>query len=75
MSDSGRRLAVILERERLKWSKPRKGQFQIFYKWGSDHPEYQPDFVAEADDCIYMLEPNRYTFPQVVENDDYRGTA
>ena len=56
-SDSERRLAVILERERLKWFKPRKGQFQIFYKWGSDHPEYQPDFVAEGTDCIYMLEP------------------
>jgi len=56
-SDSERRLAVILERERLKWFKPRKGQFQIFYKWGSDHPEYQPDFVAEGKDCIYMLEP------------------
>jgi type III restriction enzyme len=56
-SDSERRLAVILERERLKWFKPRKGQFQIFYKWGADHPEYQPDFVAESKDCIYMLEP------------------
>jgi type III restriction enzyme len=56
-SDSERRLTVILERERLKWLKPRKGQFQIFYKWGSDHPEYQPDFVAEGADCIYMLEP------------------
>ena len=56
-SDSERRLAVILERERLKWFKPRKGQFQIFYKWGSDHPEYQPDFVAESTDSIYMLEP------------------
>jgi type III restriction enzyme len=56
-SDSERRLAVILERERLKWFKPRKGQFQIFYKWGSDQPEYQPDFVAEGADCIYMLEP------------------
>jgi len=27
------------------------------YKWGLDHPEYQPDFVAEGRDCIYMLEP------------------
>jgi type III restriction enzyme len=50
-------LAVILEREEFKWFKPRKGQFQLFYKWGPDHPEYQPDFVAEGRDCIYMLEP------------------
>ncbi|RYD76035.1 MAG: hypothetical protein EOP84_17445 [Verrucomicrobiaceae bacterium] len=56
-SDSERRLAVILEREALKWFKPAKGQFQIYYKQGADHPEYQPDFVAEADEAIYMLEP------------------
>jgi type III restriction enzyme len=56
-SDSERRLAVILEREEFKWFKPRKGQFQLFYKWGPDHLEYQPDFVAEGHDCIYMLEP------------------
>lgn len=56
-SDSERRLAVILEREKAKWFKPRKGQFQLFYKWGAGQPEYQPDFVAETDNCIYMLEP------------------
>ncbi len=56
-SDAERRLAVILDRESRKWFKPAKGQFQIFYKSGADHPEYQPDFVAETDDCIYMLEP------------------
>jgi type III restriction enzyme len=56
-SDPERRLAVILEREKAKWFKPRKGQFQLFYKWGADQPEYQPDFVVETSDCIYMLEP------------------
>ena len=56
-SDSERRLAVILDREALKWFKPAKGQFQIFYKSGADHLEYLPDFVAETSDCIYMLEP------------------
>lgn len=56
-SDGERRLAVILEREAIRWFKPAKGQFQIFYKFGADHPEYQPDFVAEAANCIYMLEP------------------
>jgi len=56
-SDSERRLAAILEREALKWFKPAKGQFQIFYKHGADHQEYQPDFVAETADTIYMLEP------------------
>jgi len=56
-SDSERKLAVILERDAEKWFKPAKGQFQIYYKWGVDHLEYQPDFVAETIDCIYMLEP------------------
>jgi type III restriction enzyme len=56
-SEAERVMAVILDRESLKWFKPAKGQFQIFYKWGADHPEYQPDFVAETDDTIYMLEP------------------
>ena len=56
-SDSERMLAVILDRDSERWFKPTKGQFQIYYKWGSEHPEYQPDFVAETEDTIYMLEP------------------
>jgi type III restriction enzyme len=56
-SDAERKLAVILERDSIKWFKPAKGQFQIYYREGSDHPEYQPDFVAETADVIYMLEP------------------
>lgn len=56
-AEGERILAVILDREADKWFKPAKGQFQIFYKLGVDHPEYQPDFVAETADSIYMLEP------------------
>jgi len=56
-SDAERKVAVILERDAIKWFKPAKGQFQIFYKQGADHLEYQPDFVAETSDFIYMLEP------------------
>ncbi len=29
----------------------------MFYRIGADQKEYQPDFVAETDGCIYMLEP------------------
>jgi type III restriction enzyme len=68
-SDAERKLSVILEREALKWFKPAKGQFQIYYKSGGDHLEYQPDFVAEIADGIYMLEPkarNELTAPDVV---------
>ncbi len=56
-SDAERKLSVILDREATKWFKPAKGQFQIYYKSGADHPEYQPDFVAETEDTVYMLEP------------------
>jgi type III restriction enzyme len=68
-SDAERKLAVILERDSLKWFKPAKGQFQLFYRQGSDHFEYQPDFVAETTDLIYMLEPkasNQLTDPVVL---------
>jgi type III restriction enzyme len=58
-SEAERKLAVILDRDALKWFKPAKGQFQIFYRQGADHLEYQPDFVAETKDAIYMLEPKK----------------
>ncbi|PTQ59146.1 type III restriction enzyme [Sphingomonas sp. PP-CE-3G-477] len=56
-SDAERKLAIVLDRESVKWFKPAKGQFQIFYRQGADHPEYLPDFVAETADRIFMLEP------------------
>jgi type III restriction enzyme len=58
-SDTERKLAVILERNSKRWFRPAKGQFQIFYKVGHDDQEYQPDFVAETDDLIVMLEPKK----------------
>jgi len=56
-SEAERILAVILERDAQKWFRPARGQFQLFYKSGSQDSEYQPDFVAETEDAIYMLEP------------------
>ena len=56
-SDAERKLAIVLDRDSLKWFKPAKGQFQIFYRQGADHPEYLPDFVAETTKRIFMLEP------------------
>jgi len=72
-SDPERKLAVILEREASKWFRPANGQFQIFYKVGADHKEYQPDFVGETADCIYMLEPkaaNQMTDAEVLAKRD-----
>jgi type III restriction enzyme len=56
-SDAERKLAMLLERDALKWFRPAKGQFQMFYRWQGEHREYQPDFVAEVETAIYMLEP------------------
>lgn len=76
-SEAERRLAIVLERETLKWFKPAKGQFQIYYNQGADHPEYQPDFVAETADTIYMLEPkarNEMEDPTVLAKRDVAVT-
>ncbi|MGO7643805.1 DEAD/DEAH box helicase [Rhizobium ruizarguesonis] len=66
-SDTERKLAVILEREADKWFRPAKGQFQMFYRKGSDHLEYMPDFVAEIATEILMLEPKMASQMQDVD--------
>ena len=58
-SDSERKVACILEREQRRWFRPGPGQFQIYYKTGHDQQEYQPDFVAETDETILMIETKR----------------
>lgn len=55
-SDPERQMAIILDREAMKWFRPARGQFQIYYRRGHEHPEYQPDFVAETEDAILMIE-------------------
>ena len=60
-SDTERRFAIILERDAMKWLKPAKGQFQIYYKLGAEQPEYIPDFVAETDTAIFMVETKART--------------
>ncbi len=60
-SDTERRFAVILEREAVKWFKPAKGQFQIFYRLGAEQPEYVPDFVVETASSILMCETKART--------------
>ena len=58
-SDTERRFAVILERDAQKWFRPVKGQFQIYYQFGAVQAEYIPDFVAETDDVILMVETKK----------------
>ena len=72
-SEPERKLAVILERDSAKWFRPALGQFQIYYKVGANHQEYQPDFVAETDSAIFMLEckaSNEMESPEVLAKRD-----
>lgn len=55
-SDTERQFAILLENQSLKWLKPIKGQVGITYKEGTNRPEYVPDFIAELDDSIIMVE-------------------
>ena len=55
-SDTERRFAVILERDAEKWFKPAKGQFQIYYQFGTENREYIPDFVVETADAVWLAE-------------------
>jgi type III restriction enzyme len=49
-------LAYIFENDKavLKWLRPAPNQFRIYWKHGSRI--YEPDFVAETADCIYIIE-------------------
>jgi type III restriction enzyme len=76
-SNTERLLAVILDRESEKWFRPARGQFQITYRVGHQEAEYQPDFVAETKDAIYMLEPkasNQMNDPEVLAKRDAAET-
>jgi type III restriction enzyme len=67
-SDTERRFAVILERDAVRWFKPARDQFQIFYRVGSTPQQYVPDFVAETESELLMIETkarNEMTTPEV----------
>jgi len=52
-------MAFILENDKtvLKWLRPAPNQFRIY--WDHNSKRYEPDFIAETKDTIYMLEPKR----------------
>ncbi|GMO46019.1 MAG: hypothetical protein Ta2G_01010 [Termitinemataceae bacterium] len=55
-SDTERKFSIILDRDSIKWLRPALGQFEISYCVDNNVFEYVPDFVAETDDSIYMIE-------------------
>ena len=55
-SDTERVMALILERESLRWFRPVAGQFNIYYRKGPFEAEYIPDFVALTHDVNLIIE-------------------
>ncbi|HNW97993.1 MAG TPA: DEAD/DEAH box helicase family protein [Bacteroidales bacterium] len=49
-------LSYVLENDKevLKWLRPAPNQFRIY--WHNNSRIYEPDFVAETADCIYLIE-------------------
>jgi type III restriction enzyme len=48
--------SFILENDKevIKWLRPAPNQFRIY--WQHNNRIYEPDFIVETDDCIYMIE-------------------
>lgn len=55
-SNSEKELSIVLEnsKEVIKWLRPAEKQFNIFYNNGINR--YEPDFVVETNDNMYMIE-------------------
>lgn len=53
--------SIILENDNdvLKWLRPAQGQFRIY--WDHNSRQYNPDFVVETRDTIYMAETKKET--------------
>lgn len=60
-SNTERILSIILDRDSLKWIRPVKGQFSITYLKDGVYIPYEPDFLAEIEDAIVMLESKDHT--------------
>jgi len=56
-SDTERRFAIVLENDGkvIRWMRPSAKQFNIYYGPGGIS-RYEPDFVVETADTIYMVE-------------------
>ena len=58
-SDTERRFSVILENDNdvIKWFKPGRKVFKIHWRSGIEEGDYEPDFVVETPEAIYLCEP------------------
>ena len=52
--------AIILENDKeavVRWMRPAQAQFSIY--WNRNENRYQPDFIVESKDTIYMVETKK----------------
>lgn len=58
-SNTEKDFAFVVENDNsvLKWLRPADNQFRIY--WGQSSRRYQPDFVVETEDSIFMCEPKK----------------
>ncbi|MBP0611594.1 DEAD/DEAH box helicase family protein [Chryseobacterium sp. cx-311] len=56
-SNTEKEFAIILENDAkvLKWMRPAPNQFRLW--WANNSKKYEPDFVVETADTIYLVEP------------------
>lgn len=61
-SDTERRFAIVLENDNdvIRWMRPSPKQFNIYYG-PAGTKRYEPDFIVETADMIYMAEPKATT--------------
>lgn len=69
-SRSEQTFSFILENDKdvIKWLRPAPNQFRIY--WNHNNNLYEPDFIAETEDCIYMVEikaANEMSNPEVLD--------
>jgi type III restriction enzyme len=62
-SDTERVLSIILEDDPavLKWVKPTNKHIEIDYRHAGMNRNYWPDFIIEAEDAYYLVEPKGAT--------------
>ena len=55
--------SIILEKQSdvLKWLKPAANQFNIFWSDRYNPHRYEPDFVVETENTIYLIETKKST--------------
>lgn len=59
--------AILLEQDKdvIKWLRPADGQFEIW--WDHNSKRYNPDFVVETGEAIYMVETKMQKDMEIVE--------